>query len=56
MDFTVKNKAKTYLLGWDHDADLFNGFGELVRVNGTGVVQIKVLEALLEDSLLRLGA
>ena len=52
----VKVEAETYLLGRDHDADLFDGFGELIRLDEAGVVQIEVLEALLEDSLLRLGA
>ena len=41
----------TYLSGWDHDTDLLNGLGELIRLNGSIVVEIEILEGLEEDGL-----
>ena len=35
----------------DHDADLFNGLGKFIRLNGAVVVEIEVLEGLEEDGL-----
>ena len=46
----------TYLLGWDLDSNLFNGFGELFWLDGTVVVEVKVLEGLLKDGLLGLSS
>lgn len=40
----------------DHDTNLFNSFGELIRLDGAGVVQVKVLEALVENLLLGLNS
>jgi len=41
----------TYLLGGDHDTDLLDGLGELIGLDGTGVVKIKELESLHENGL-----
>ncbi len=46
----------TYLLGGDLDANLLDGLGELIGLNGAVVVQVEVLEGLEEDLLFRLGA
>ena len=42
----------TYLSGGDHDTDLLDSFGELIRLHSAVIVQIEVLEGLEEDSLL----
>jgi hypothetical protein len=52
--YLFKLKRNTYSLGWNLDTDLFNGFSELIWLNGTIVVQVKVLERLHEDSFLGL--
>ena len=36
----------------DHDADLLDGFGELVRLDRAVIVQVEVLEGLEEDGFL----
>ena len=46
----------TYLSSGDHDTDLLDSLGELIRLNSAVVVQVKVLEGLEEDSLLVSGA
>jgi hypothetical protein len=55
---TSQNRTKcwiqTYLLGRDHDTDLFDRFGEFFGLNHTVVVQIEVLESLHEDLFLTL--
>ena len=54
-----KYKARlinTYLSSGDHDTDLLDSLGELIRLNSAVVVQVKVLEGLEEDSLLVCGA
>ena len=38
--------------GGDHDTDLLDGLGELIRLHGAVVVQVEVLESLEEHSLL----
>ena len=35
---------KTYLFGWDHDTNLLNSLGKLIRLNSTVAVQVEVLE------------
>ena len=40
-----------YLLGGNHDADLLDGLGELVGLDGAVVVEIEVLEGLHQDGL-----
>ncbi len=45
-----------YLLGRDHNADLFDGLGELVGLHGAAVVEVEVLESAGEDLLLGLDA
>ena len=47
---------RTYLFGWDLDTDLLDSLGELIRLNGSIVVEVEVLEGLLEDRLLGLSA
>lgn len=42
----------TYLSGGDHDANLLNGFGELIRLNSAIVVQVEILESLKKNGLL----
>jgi len=42
----VGGPERTYLSGGDHDANLLDGLGELVGLDGAVVVQIKVLESL----------
>ena len=42
----------TYLSGGDHDTDLLDSLGELIRLHSAVIVQIEVLEGLEEDSLL----
>ena len=49
-------ETDTYLLGWNLDSDLLDGLGELIRLDGTVVIQIKVFESLLKNGLFRLGA
>ena len=49
-------RTETYLFGWDLDSDLLDGLGELIRLDGSVVVQIKVLESLLKNGLFGLGA
>lgn len=49
-------KGRTYLLRGDHDANLLNGFCELIRFYGSVVVKIEVLESFHEDSFLALGS
>jgi len=44
------------LSGWDLDADLLNGFGELIWLDNTIVVKIEVFERFQEHLLLGLGA
>jgi len=46
----------TYLFGWNLDSNLLDGLGELIGLNGAVVVEVEVLEGLLEDGLLGLGA
>lgn len=46
----------TYLLGWDLDADLLDGLGELDGLDGAVVVEVEVLEGLEEDLLFGLSA
>ena len=36
----------------DHNADLLDGFGELVRLDRAVIVEVEVLEGLEEDSFL----
>ena len=36
----------------DHNADLLDGFGELVRLDRAVIVEVEVLEGLEEDGLL----
>ena len=50
------NGVWTYLSGWDLDADLLDGLGEFVWLDGSVVVEIEVFEGLHEDLLLGLGA
>ena len=38
--------------GGDHDADLLDGLGELIRLDSAVVVQVEVLEGLEEHGLL----
>jgi hypothetical protein len=45
----------TYFLGWDLDADLLDCLGELIWLDGSIVIKIKVLECLLEHRLFGLG-
>ena len=42
----------TYLSGGDHDANLLDGLGELIRLHSAVVVQVEVLESLEENSFL----
>jgi len=44
----------TYLLGGDLDANLLDGLGEFIGLDGAAVVEVKELEALSEDGLLGL--
>ena len=46
----------TYLLGGDHDTNLLDGFGELVWLHDTIIVEIKVFERLEQNLLLGLGS
>jgi len=48
--------VSTYLLGWDLDSDLLNSLSEFIGLNGSIIVQIKVLEGLEENFVLRLCA
>ena len=41
----------TYLSCGDHDANLLDGFGELIRLDGSVIVEVEVLEGLEEDGL-----
>lgn len=43
----------TYLLGWDHDTDLLNSLGELIRFDSAVTIEVEVLERLLQHLLLR---
>ena len=51
----IENSEKvpevTYLSCWDHDTNLLNGLGELIRLNSSVVVQIEVLESLKQNCL-----
>jgi len=49
-------KGIKVLFGGDHDTNLLDSFGELIRLNAAIIVEIKVLEALDEDILLALVA
>jgi hypothetical protein len=40
------------LSGGDHNTDLLNSLGELIRLNSAVIVQIKVLESLQENGFL----
>ena len=42
--------------GGDHDTDLLDSLGELIRLHSAVVVQVEVLESLEEDGLLVGGA
>ena len=42
----------TYLSRGDHNADLLNGFGKLVRLDRAVIVEVEVLEGLEEDGFL----
>jgi len=44
------------LSGGDHDSDLLDSLGELLRLDCSVVVQVEVLEALHEDRLFALDA
>lgn len=44
----------TYLLGGDLDANLLDGLGKFIGLDGAAVVEVKELEALSEDGLLGL--
>ena len=46
----------TYLSGGDHDTDLLDSLGKLIRLHSAVVVQVEVLESLEEDGLLVGGA
>ena len=37
--------------GWDHDTDLLDGLGELIRLDSAVVVEIEILEGLEENGL-----
>jgi hypothetical protein len=53
---TKRAERLTYLSCGDHDANLFDCFGKLIRFDSAIVVKIKVLEALQEDLLFALVA
>jgi hypothetical protein len=46
----------TYRSCRDLDANLLDGFGELVRLDGSVIIQIEIFECLHENGLLALGA
>ena len=46
----------TYLSGWDHDSDLLASFGELIWLDGSVVIQIKVFEGLKKNGFLILSS
>ncbi len=35
---------KHYLLGWDHNTNLLDGLGKLIRFHSSVVVKIKIFE------------
>ena len=47
-----KNVECTYLLGWDHDTNLLNSLGELIRLDCSVTVQVEILEGPEDDCLL----
>lgn len=46
----------TYLFGGDHDSNLLASFGELIWLDGSVVIQIKVFEALKKNGFLILSS
>lgn len=49
-------EKETYLSGWDLDTNLLDGFGELVWLHDTIIVEIEVFERLKQNLLLGLGS
>ena len=47
-----KANKKTYLFGWDHDANLLDGLGEFAGLNSAVTVQIEIFEGLHEEGFL----
>ena len=46
----------TYLLGWDHDSNLLASFGELIWLDSSIVIQIKVFEGFKKNGFLILNS
>ena len=51
----MKVSGNSYLLGWNHDTDFLDGFGELVGLDSAVVVEVEVLERLHKDLFLGLS-